>query len=56
MITMEPVTVTIPKTVYDDLKRDAFWLRCLEGAGVDNWEGYDFAIEFFRERYPEDDE
>ena len=26
-------------------QEDVAWLRCLEAAGVDNWEGYDGAIE-----------
>lgn len=38
-------TVTIPKTEYESLKLSAEWLRYLEAAGVDNWDGYDFAKE-----------
>jgi hypothetical protein len=38
-------TITIPKEEYDKLVRDAQWLQALENAGVDNWEGYDFARE-----------
>ncbi len=46
---MEEETVTITKKEYDDLvKRDAF-LSCLEGAGVDNWDGYSFAQEMMDE-------
>ena len=37
--------VTITKTEYDNLKEDRGWLRCLEAAGIDNWEGYDQAID-----------
>ena len=29
-------------------KRDK-WLRCLETAGVDNWEGYDYAKDLLDE-------
>ena len=37
--------ITIKKAEYDRLiERDA-WLNYLEAAGVDNWEGYDFACE-----------
>jgi len=36
-------TVTIPKEEYEELKSDAAFLRALEAAGVDNWEGYEFA-------------
>lgn len=27
----------------EDLKERDQWLSCLEAAGVDNWEGYDYA-------------
>lgn len=42
-------TVTISKEEYESLKEDARWLQCLENAGVDNWEGYDYARELWRE-------
>lgn len=29
----------------DESAEDVAWLRCLEAAGVDNWDGYDEAIE-----------
>jgi hypothetical protein len=45
-------TITITKSEYLELKKDAAKLACLEEAGVDNWEGYDFAME----NMPEDDE
>lgn len=35
--------LTITKREYDRLLKDVDWLRCLEAAGVDNWEGYDEA-------------
>jgi hypothetical protein len=35
--------ITISKEEYDDLIRDQTWLRALEAAGVDNWEGVDYA-------------
>lgn len=38
-------TVTITKKEYDDLKDKAQWLRCLQRAGVDNWDGFDDALE-----------
>ena len=38
-------TVTISKEEYDSLVEDSLFLECLQGAGVDNWEGYDAAIE-----------
>lgn len=42
-------TVTISKAEYDALCKDSEFLGCLEGAGVDNWEGYDDAVEMMRE-------
>lgn len=38
-------TVTITQKEYDYLNDRDWKLICLEGAGVDNWEGYDFAME-----------
>ncbi len=38
-------TVTITQAEYESLKADVEFLRRLEAAGVDNWEGYDFARE-----------
>lgn len=46
---MNEETVTISKKEYDSLKDDAFRLQCLEGAGVDNWQGYDFAMEEYNQ-------
>ena len=43
-------TVTISKEEYDSLVEDSLFLECLQGAGVDNWEGYDAAIEMMNER------
>ena len=28
---------------YRDLKEESLMLRCLENAGVDNWDGYSYA-------------
>ena len=38
-------TVTISQDEYDDLLHSDKVLRALQGAGVDNWEGYEFAFE-----------
>jgi len=43
-------TITIPKSEYESLLEDSEWLRCLENAGVDNWEGIDFARELLNEQ------
>lgn len=40
-------TVTILQKEYDDLCADSELLECLRNAGVDNWEGWDFAMEEF---------
>lgn len=49
----ETETVTIPMKEYMSLKRRSDWLDCLESAGVDNWQGIDYAYEIWREEYPE---
>ena len=40
-------TVTISLKEYDQLLNDSEWLRALEDAGVNNWEGCDLAHEIF---------
>lgn len=42
---MNEEMVTITKTEYEKLIENSKWLSCLEAAGVDNWDGYDFALE-----------
>lgn len=34
------------------LRKMAHLVTCLEAEGVDNWNGYEYAIERYRERYP----
>ncbi|SKA18003.1 hypothetical protein SAMN02745126_04016 [Enhydrobacter aerosaccus] len=41
----EPETVEITKAEYERLLRSRKRLRCLEAAGVFNWEGYGEAIQ-----------
>lgn len=41
--------VTITRKEYDSLIEDSEFLEALRAAGVDNWEGYDFAIEILDE-------
>jgi hypothetical protein len=43
--------ITITKHEYDRLIEADRWLGSLEAAGVDNWEGYSFALELHREEY-----
>jgi hypothetical protein len=37
--------VLVPVTVWEEIEEDLNLLSALQGAGVDNWEGYDFAIQ-----------
>lgn len=41
----ENETVTITKEEYEDFLDDQKFLRALADAGVDNWTGYDLAVE-----------
>lgn len=41
--------VTISREEYTNLRDDSRLLRCLENAGVDNWEWYGDALEEFQE-------
>jgi hypothetical protein len=47
--------ITIPKEAYDRLLADQEFLSCLEAAGVDNWSGYDEAVEMYNEDDGEDE-
>lgn len=42
-------TVTVSESYYTVLVNRCEWLDCLEAAGVDNWEGYDYAHEIHSE-------
>lgn len=46
---MNNETVTISKKEYESLLEDRKWCIALENAGVDNWEGYDYARELMNE-------
>ncbi len=46
---MSQELVTITEEEYQSLKEDARLLQCLRAAGVDNWEGWDDAIDIFNE-------
>lgn len=37
--------ITISLKEYIQLKKDSDWLYYLECAGVDNWDGFDYALE-----------
>lgn len=47
--------ITISVEEYKRLKKDSEWLGYLESAGVDNWDGYEFAHELARDDGWEDD-
>ena len=40
-------SVTIPTKEYEALLADSRMLVALQNAGVDNWEGYEFAMKVF---------
>jgi len=46
---MPEETVTIKKSEYDQLVKDSNWLGYLDAAGVDNWQGIEYAIEMRKE-------
>ena len=48
-IALASETVQIDKKVYEQLLQDQKFLYALQGAGVDNWSGYDFALEQLEE-------
>ena len=48
--------VSISLEEYAQLVEDQQWLSCLAQAGVDNWEGYDYARELWREYKDEEDD
>ena len=42
-------TVTISQDRYEELLEAENWTIALEAAGVDNWDGYEWAIEILHE-------
>lgn len=43
------LNITISKAEYESLLKDSEKLSALEAAGVDNWEGYDSAMELMED-------
>lgn len=41
------VVVQIPFTTYEELMESAAFLEALQACGVDDWEGYEEAVEYF---------
>ena len=46
---MKEETVTLTKEEYKKIKDRLVWLDCLEQAGVDNWEGMEYAQELYQD-------
>ena len=40
-------TVTMDKKTFEKWQEEIEWLNCLRAAGVDNWDGLDYARELF---------
>lgn len=49
-------TVTISKKEYDELQDESAMLAALDAAGVDNWSGYDDALNMLAEWEEEDNQ
>jgi len=49
---MDDEMISITKIEYEELHKCRDKLFALESAGVDNWEGYDIAIDILEERDP----
>lgn len=45
----ENIMVVIPETEYKILLEQSNFLTCLQAAGVDGWEGYEYACELSKE-------
>ncbi len=43
--------ITITKKEYDELKSDSDFLKSLEAAGVDNWQGYGDAQDIYEKEF-----
>jgi len=40
---------------YEQLQKDSDLLNCLRNAGVDNWDGWDYAVDEYHEIYKDDE-
>ena len=47
--------ISISEEDYDSLLKDSILLNCLQMMGVDNWDGYDDAIEQYQEIVQEEE-
>lgn len=48
-------TITISLMEYNTLVEDSNFLTCLRSAGVDNWEGCDYAYDIYEEYYKKEE-
>lgn len=46
---LKPGYIQIPIQQYNGLCQDREFLECLKRAGVDNWDGYEFALEEYQD-------
>ncbi len=46
---VKSMDVSLSEHEYADLLDDRKWRLAMESAGVDNWSGYDYAMELYRE-------
>lgn len=44
-----PTLIVLTREYYDLVLNDKYFLMCLEMNGVDNWDGYEQAVENFKE-------
>ena len=51
----EPKKISISEEEYEALLCDSILLNCLQMMGVDNWDGYDDAIEQYQEIVQEEE-
>ncbi len=52
---MSETKISITLAEYDQLEKDSLLLNALRNAGVDCWDGWDYAIEEYREALGEDE-
>lgn len=48
-IDLKEDSILISKQEYTKLKNDSNFLKCLQSAGVDNWDEYDMACDNYEE-------
>jgi len=45
---MTEETVVIPVEKFNQMQADLDWLKALEAAGVDQWEGIEYAVDIYQ--------